>query len=96
MGEADKEAQRQQRAGVRRTRREWERVRERVVGDAEKGRTREELDEMGLSSKEAVKSVGGEGRRIEFKVKNKARNGERTKWATRGSKGTNACKGEIE
>lgn len=34
-----------------------------------KGRTREKLDEMGLSSKEAV-ARWGDGRWIEFKVKN--------------------------
>lgn len=56
MGEADKEAQRQQQKQIQQGG-EGENVK--------KGRTREELDEMGLSSKEAVTRREGEWRKVD-------------------------------
>lgn len=56
MGEADKEAQRQQQKQIQQG------------GGGEnvkKGRTREELDEMGLSSKEAVTRRVEEWRKVD-------------------------------
>lgn len=58
MGEADKEAQRQQQ----------KQIQQGGGGGGEnvkKGRTREELDEMGLSSKEAVTRREGEWRKVD-------------------------------
>lgn len=57
MGEADKEAQRQQQKQIQQEGRGGENVK--------KGRTREELDEMGLSSKEAVTRREEEWRKVD-------------------------------
>lgn len=57
MGEADKEAQRQQQKQIQQGGGGGENVK--------KGRTREELDEMGLSSKEAVTRRVEEWRKVD-------------------------------